>query len=309
MLRLLSEFPQRGYPGDYLLARLNGRRALLISENHTDTDENLHKYTTEKAIRDKEKEERQWLFMQMNDRLRRSTAPLFFYFEINTLIQCLRFIEAGIADEIDSLLERSLMAEGLKNILRNKTTAAKTIECLERILADSQLVLEGLGKTYQEKGIQGCEEMIRIHFLQQAICCYADPDMQSFFRDVIYMQNTLTMSKCRRWKRETTPNLVLDAGAVKTGILRVSDNYLQRMASRLLRKKEIPGKELEPINLEPLLMTALLLKMNRNRKVGGEIVAYIEYILRIAVTAKNRRIRLHMKGQDKNGLTEKEMIH
>lgn len=309
MLCLLREFPQREYPDDYLLARLRSRRALLLAEYLVEAEEGLPEGTTGKAIREKEQQERQWLFRQMNDGLRRATAPLFVYFEINTLVQCLRFIEAGRVGDINSLLDLSLLSGDLKNNLRDKTAVPDAIACVEGIFNDSPLILKGLGSKYREEGIQGCEEMFRVHFFQKTLRASIDPDMHSFFQDILHLSNTLTMAKCLRWKREATPPLLADASTVKTKALSVSEDNLRRLASRLLRKEGVAVAELLPVNLEPLLMTALLLKMSRRRRVAGEVVACIEYMLRIAVIARNRSIRLHAGQWDQRGRTDRETVH
>lgn len=308
MLRLLHEFPQRGYPGEYLLARLRGRRGRLLAEDHAEAEEGLPGHMTGDTIRHKEQQERRWLFRQMDDRLRLATAPLFFYVEINPLIQCLRFIEAGQAEESDSLLEGSLLSGELKNTLRAATSVPQAVDGMERMPA-SPPALKGLGRTYQEIGIRGCDESIRALFLQQTLRARIHPAVRSFFLDLVHLRNTMTLAKCLRWQRDITPDLIVDPGTGRIKALPVSEKSLRHMAGRLLRREDLSAEDLRPVNLEALLLAAQQLKMNRCRRTAGDVAVCIEYVLRVAVIAGKRRIRLQTRQPAAGGQPAGEAVY
>ncbi|MDH3328796.1 MAG: V-type ATPase subunit [Desulfobulbaceae bacterium] len=309
MLRLLHELPQRDYPGDYLLSRIRCRRASLLAEDLSNEDENLSANVSDAAIWLRDQDERQWLFRQMNHDLRTAMAPFFVHFEINILIQCLRFIEAGGGDEIHSFLDRSLWSLDLKQNLRGNDSMPEVLERLERFFHDSPLALTGLAEVYKNQGIQGCEAMIRIIFFEQVLRTCTDPDMHSFFQDIVDLKNTLTVAKCLRWNRESDPGLIA-GGRVGTGVTvqPVSEDRLRRMVRRLTKKEGITGEYLHPVSLEPVLYAFLLQKVTRSRRMAGQIVVCIEYILRRYFVSKNRSIHLHARQREEKGLAGRELI-
>ncbi len=302
MLQMLLKFPQREFPGDYLMSRLRYKRTLFVSEAQTEEYRGEVPEVFDADIWARELEERKWLFRQMNGRLRDTLAPLFLYFEINTLVQCLRFLEAGRFDEIDPLLDRSLLSAELKKILRHKSGPADAIAGLERFSRNSSLVLKGFVSAYNDRGIQGCEELIRRNFLEQSLQTCTDPDITAFLRDMVDLKNTLAVAKCVRWGRESAPEVVA-GGRIRAKVIAqsVTGEGLRQMVKRWTKEDVITDEQLLPVNLEPALYARLLLKMARARRVAGEVVVCIEYILHSFLMSRNRSLLLHAKGPGEKG--------
>jgi len=299
MIRLLHDFYRREYPGEYLLARLCARRGEMMAESSAG-GENIADSIPDTTPGEWEQKERQWLYGQMNTALRRATAPVFFYFEIKTLTQCLRYAEAGHFEPIDHLVERSLMALGLKKILRSGASVHEVVERLERFFHDSPLPLRGLADCFREKGVQGCEEMIRKFFFVQALNKVHERDTRFFFQYFIALRNTLTVAKSRRWKKEETPRVAVGSEiGSRTTSLTATEDRLRRMIRGLTDGKEVAAAELHPVVLESLLDAALMRVLARRRRAGGEAAACIEYLLRSRFVAKNSGILQHKRWREK----------
>lgn len=310
MLRLLHDLPQRNYPGDYLLSRIRCRRVSLLAEDYSNEDENLSADASDAAIWVRDQDERQWLFSQMNHDLRRAMAPLFLHFEINTLVLCLRFIEAENLDEIDSLLDRSLLSLDLQKNLRGNVSMPEVIERLDRFFHDAPLAVKGLTGVYENEGIQGCEEIIRINFFEQVLRTCTDPDMHSFFQDIVDLKNILTVAKCLRWNRESAPGLIAGGRlSVTVNDQPVSEDRLRFLVRRLTKEERVSDEQLRPVSLEPALYAILLQKLTRSRRVAGQVVVCIEYILRRDLVSKNRSIHLHARQREGKGLAGREIVH
>lgn len=307
MLRLLHEFPQREYPVDYLLSRLRYRRVLLQTGGVAGDGTALDRETSA-LTRSWEQEERYWLFRQMNRDLRRIMAPLFVFFEINTLVQCLRFIEAGRFEAVAPLLDQSLFSSVLKKSLRDRIAAPQVLERIERFFHDTPLAVKGLEKVYRDKGVQGCEEMIRRQFHEQALHNCTDQDMYSFLQDLVDLRNTITMAKCLRWKIESVPVLTA-GGRIRIARRPVTEDGLRRVVGRLIMDEGGQIEQLHPVGLEPVLYDALLLKMTRRRRVAGQVVPCIEYILRSHLMVKKQSIQLHAMQGHVEGLSGMETVH
>ena len=99
MLSLLSDTLRPGYPDDYLVSRLHGRlQQKVVGAQGEYTERNMF-HENDKHIWDVAAGEREWLYQQMEWKLRKTLAPLLIFFEISGLILGLREMEAGTGAE------------------------------------------------------------------------------------------------------------------------------------------------------------------------------------------------------------------
>jgi hypothetical protein len=294
MLVLLAEAPGPGYPGDYLCARLQGRRGRLgdISGPEASAGGDDRRYWQEAAA------ERAWLFRQMDAGVRAALAPLFVYFELGSMAQALRHQTVGRSGEAERLLGDGMLALWLRAILAGQAGVREVLGNLERSLAGRELGLAGISKRYGEGGLQRCEELLRSRFLARALAVTRQEDLVFFFRALVDMRNLLAMAKWLRWRPSTAPVLVPGGQAALPGsIEKVTEAGLARMVRSWTHNQGSTGDRLRPELLEPLLQAHLLNRLAGRRRVGGVAAACIEYLWRGHVAARASGLRLHTAGE------------
>jgi vacuolar-type H+-ATPase subunit C/Vma6 len=239
-------------------------------------------------------EERRWIYLQMDNDLRATLAPLLFYFELNTLVFCLRSLETPQSESMVDNLEKSLLAAELKNILRAMATPAEVVAKLEKFLGSPALDLDGLAAAYGEGGVQKCEELIRRRFFEQVFSGPSHPEVVSFFCRIIDLKNTMTMAKCLRWKKQVVPGLI-DGGHIR---LRKADRVptaagVVKMVRRCTGGLKVTAGELHPVNLESLLYGHLSRTMARQMRSGNPVECCMGYVWHCFAASRKRSGEYH----------------
>lgn len=289
MQSLLHKCTHPGYPVDYLVSRIRGRSGQPVKEEFRYSADGGTFQADDTLIWSAAADERYWLYRQIDNGLREALAPVLLYFELNTLVLCLRSLEAHQADSQVIDLEKSIMADGLKKIVTAKIPLSETISKLERYLENSVLNMKGLAAAYQEKGIQGAEELIRKKFLQQVIDSCTHPEAAIFFRRIIDLKNILTMAKCVRWKKEVLPDVISggDIRLVKDEQV-ASQASLEKMVRRSAGGIKISSEDLHPVRLEPLLHIHLSKSMRRRMRSGDPVCICIGHMWNCFEVARKR---------------------
>ena len=280
MLNLLHDCTRSGYPPEYLLSRIRGRMAAHISEEHCVSKEDTTTFQVDDAvIWDEVSEERRWIYLQMDNALRQALAPLLFYFEINTIVLCLRNLEARQSGVMAVNCEKGLLSEELKEIVLAMDIPASIVLKLERFMGHAGFVMDGLATAYEGGGVQKCEELFRQRFLEQVPVVCSHPEVVNFFRMIIDLKNTLTMSKCLRWKKQEVPMLI-NGGRIKLrkGDIVPTEYGLKKMIRHFAGGSEAMGGDLHPVELEPLLYAHLSRIMKRRMGSGDPVVCCIGYV-------------------------------
>ena len=298
MQRLLIEAHGPGYPGDYLLSRIQGRSGALTGVTgalpaKTGTAERDDSRCWERAAT-----ERFWLFRQLDAELRVVLAPLFVFFELGPMATALRYQAGGRPGDADRVLQTSMLAPAIRAVLRGREGVAEVLSRLERSPAGSVLFLAGLRKSYSEGGLQHCEELLRRRFLMQALTMVRQRDLAFFCRAVVDIRNIIVVAKWLRWHPESVPALI-PGGQVplpRTGKM-VTAEMLARMVRRWTHGLNPAGDQLRPEFLEPFLHAHLLRRLTRRRREGGVAAACIEYVWRGYFFARECSLRLHTTGE------------
>ena len=85
MLSLLADNRRPGYPADYLVARIHGRLHKTFAGDQDRFGERNTFHESDNHIWDAVAGEREWLYSQMEPKLRMTLAPLLLFFELNGL--------------------------------------------------------------------------------------------------------------------------------------------------------------------------------------------------------------------------------
>lgn len=298
MLRLLTETPGPGYPGDYLRARVLGRRGVLSAAARTTPAGMIAAERDDRPCWVQAATERSWLFRQLDLELRAALAPLFLFFELSTMATVLRYQAVGRSGDADRVLEDSLLAPAIQTVLRCREGLAEILSRLERSAAGQELSLGGIGKSYSEGGLQRCEEFLRRRFLAEALTKVRQQDMVFLFRAMVDIRNILTASKWLRWRPESMPGLIPGGLVPLPGSVRkVTAEALALMVRRRTQGLNPTSDQLRPEQLESLLEAYLLRQVVRRGRTGSVAAACIEYLWRGYVSARECSLRLHTAGE------------
>jgi len=298
MLRLLIEGDGREYPADYLLSRIRGRKVRLVPARPGEARFKAMQEEDDNRIWAAAATERQWLFRQMHSGLRCALAPLFVFFEIDTMARVIRYRSLERSREAENVLQGSILAPAIQKVMRGGGGVTEMLAMLEEFCADRGLPLEGLSNEYTAGGLRRSEEMMRSRFLTQVLDEEEKGEVLSFFQDMVDMRNILTVAKALRWKLPEVP-LLLGGGNVRLRSLmtRVSADGLAGMIRRWTSGVSLAGEELHPARLEPFLLNHLGRKIHRRQRGGGSVPVCIAYIWQTFMAARDRSLLFHAGGE------------
>lgn len=203
----LEDIGDRGYPLDYLCARLRGRRARMIKDWRTlvygtsPPDVFSRGGSGERAaggIGTALLREYRWVYRQMNGGLRSLLTPYFLYAELRTLFIGLRRIREGRSDEAADLLSASLLSVKIKGILAAGEKPGQAVAALERVFRSLSAEFAGLAAAFEEKGPRAFEELLTNRYLSHVANAGLHPVLRAFFSRIIDARNVLSLYKAIR---------------------------------------------------------------------------------------------------------------
>jgi hypothetical protein len=305
-----------GYPTEYLLSRIRGRRPRLIRDWKTliaeaDPLEFLSSGTNRGIVRERTPEglwrglmtEYGWVYRQMNERLRSLFGPFFFYSELRTLFICLRYIETGKADKTGNLLAASLLAEPIADILRRGADAAAVLDNLERALAELSGEFEGLGTVYEQQGLRGVEQWLTNRYLRYVAALKLHPLMRAFFRRLIDARNILSLYKALRMKRGDD-TIFIPGGTIATGRLSglLEEADLFSVIALIKETAGIAVKEPDPAKVETGLYRGITRFLRREARdpLGAGLI--LDYLWRCSIEVMNLTVLLYGKDLEREAV-------
>lgn len=259
--RFLLEPLQRNYPEEYLVSRIRGGRSRLIKDWNVplySTDlrgflrEFHYDFEDSSFLRPLLKRYR-WLYSEMNDRLRDLFWPYFLFYELKTLIICLRYIKAGYREDAESLLKFSLLSIKIKDIVLALNDFDRVVRSLMEYLSGADIrFLEGY-EIFHKKGLQEFERFIYNRSLQYLLTFNLQRPINTFITYQIDMRNVLSLYKSIKWEIITPPEF-LSGG--KLNLKELERILIQRdlnlFSSILRRLTGLSGENIEDILLKGL---------------------------------------------------------
>lgn len=295
---LLRDVPG-GVPADCLLARIKGRRSFLVR----DWDRLLlvrQPLTTlpgapwRSAATGAEgwpplralQQEHYWVFLRMDEQERRSTAPFFWIAELRTLGLCLRFLSERMTDP-GRMLQASLLANSIRELLRKADSCAATVAELADILAGHDPGFVELVGIYRTGGCGAVEAALHEISLQWLVRIPLHPQMRRYIELEIDSRNLTTIAKRLRWRLGTIPPL-LEGGTLS--LPRLVELFERRDGSGLLHQAMRLGGEAPysgTADPERVLYEARGRVMHRLARETDGIGAILDYLWRCGNEAAN----------------------
>jgi len=227
---LLQRDRRSGYPAEYLLSRIRGRRSRLIRDwrallSGTSPADYLssplyHGFVRERTLDGLWRsllKEHGWVFGQMEEGLRRTLAPYFLYAELRTVMICLRLLEGEKAQQIGEALADSLLDDRVQAVLSEEEPEA-AVAGLEEVLVPLSGAFRGLAAVYRDAGLRGLEQRLAHRFLQAMLERPLHPVLRELFVRIIDARNILALYKSLKFGARD-PSVFLEGGTITTGRL------------------------------------------------------------------------------------------
>jgi len=313
-MELLQQPVDRGYPVEYLLSRIKGRRSRLI----TDWKTLVYEYEpleylafaqyvgpiTEKtpdAVWLRLAKEYQWIYAQMNAGLREVFYPFFLYSELRTLYICLRHLQNKTIESVNDVLEASLLSDEIKDVCATSDDAATAINRIEHVFLSRSGTFNGLVSRYEQEGLRGVEQQITNSFLQHTMQqAKLHPLLREYFSLLIDSRNILALYKQLR-------SMGKDVTFIPGGHLIAEDLEHAGANGNLLDigplVKKYTGSEADVSRITDVekalyqTMTKFLRKAGRRASPVGLI---LDYIWRCSIEAMNLSVLFQGKGLERD---------
>jgi len=237
-----------------------------------------------------------WLYGQMNRPLRARFASVFMLLELKTLVLCLRNREAARVTEIDTLLTHSLLADSLRQALREQPDVGSTLTALIETSAGALPGLREASTAYADHGLRGFEDGLMRGYLAHAATTQLHPLIQQFFRAFIDLRNIMILYKQLRWGVE-------GAGAFIEGGMFDTSRLARLLATKELSSWEELAKEATALRmvptaanegaLETVLLTNLTRRLRQTAHNRDSVGLILDYIWRTYVHARNLAVLYH----------------
>jgi vacuolar-type H+-ATPase subunit C/Vma6 len=307
-MELLDHQKESGYPGEYLVARIKGRRSKLIREwdrllfepdlrGHLRTSGYgplMDEHANEGVLTYLQKEYR-WAWLQMNSELRNIFSPFFSYFETDTLILCLRHLQTGSpASKIEELLLFSMLSKRTADILKSSRDIAAAVNMLETnsLLPHARYSHEEILLT---KELKGLEEKLASGIFEMIIRSDLDDVLREFFIYTADSRNIISACKHIRWGLKSSPYF-LNGGSISTDGL--SRAVAEKDSDRIERAvQKLTGTRIEDRSV-PAIYNLLLIRIDKKLKSAGrtsDTGAILYYLWKCKMEARNLSTILYGK--------------
>jgi hypothetical protein len=317
-VEFLRKIDDWGYPTEYLLSRIRGRRTHLIADWRPlvlsaspvdrlastryggiitdDYPEGIRRYLMQ---------EFGWVYSQMNSSLREIFRPFFLYVELGTIFICLRYAKGKEAGKIERILSLSLLSEKIKEILVGGEPLLSAVGGLEDCFTSLSSRFAGLRKVLEDTGLQGVELTLTTRYLEYTVCSKLHPVMKDFFISIVDSRNILSLYKYLRLNGKIAPPFIAGGRIDETMFKKIAEDKDLVAIGPLVRK--LTGREPEAANIEISLyrkVTRLLRKAGREPLSVGLI---LDYLWRCSLEATNLSVLFYGSEIDR-GIITAEMV-
>ena len=309
-MELLRDIPSDGYPTDYVVARVRARRTALTPDWRAAGARRPSLAASDEALWDRLLQEFEWLYLQLDRRMRARLAPVLALFELKTIVLCLRNAAAGRHDEVERLLGHSLLARPIQDALRAGAEARAAIAAVAAAASPVLGEPASLEDAYAQGGLKDVEVRLVRRYLAHAVAMRLEPPVRAFFTAFIDLRNLMAVYKRLRWEIEDEPSFI-PGGSV--GPARLHDACAPGGSGGFdALVREVVGHAAPPLAasetaLETVLLGDLTSRLREAGEAAGDVGLLLDYAWRLYVEARNRAVLLHAGGIDAATL-ERELI-
>jgi hypothetical protein len=289
MRRLLLEPKTEGYPTDFLLARLRGRRRESIDVSARRLRESTDPWSSLQS-------ELCWLFRTMDRKMRREFGFCFLYFELRRLLNALRRLSGRNRDGIVQLAIEPLLHRDLIRQLQTAKEILDAVRVLDVALEEKAAVAPQLEKIMTEQGYRQMEERLVTLFFQSAVSWSRKPILHKYFSELVDLHNVLSILKFRRWNLSGQQKL-LPGGTYSPEKWQVLQR-VDREPQLLKVIGQISGsEEFDTQSVEHSLLCRIHHRLHRQARAEPESFLFLDYLWECYLRAKNLGLQQWAGGQ------------
>jgi vacuolar-type H+-ATPase subunit C/Vma6 len=309
-MELLRDPATDGFPTDYLLARIRGRRAALAADWRALRAHGLAPGTTDERIWEALLAEFEWLYGQMNRALRQRLAPVFELFELKTIVLCVRSKAAHRSSEIERLLARSLLAAPLQEALRHEPDVRSAVAAVTELAARGAAPVREAGSAYASHGLRGFEDGLMRGYLAQAAASRLHPVVRQFFAAFIDLRNVMILYKQLRWDVAEGAAFIsggtIEPSRFERALARREPAAVDDLVKQATGRGAVPAAASEGA-LETVLLSSLTRRLRQAGRDSEDVGTILDYLWRTYVHARNLAVMFHGRELDA-GTLERELI-
>jgi vacuolar-type H+-ATPase subunit C/Vma6 len=311
---LLDKGKDLGYPSDYLLSRIRGRKARFIQDwkpliASPAPLEHLPEGHYQRISGNRSPEgiwrallnEYRWVYFQMNGRLRNIFGPFFVYAELRTLLICIRSLKEMKRAKVREMLSASLLSEELRKILSDSADEFAAVQTIEAILRRLSGKFSGITEILRQKGLSGFEHELIKRYLSVIVGAGLDPVLQAFFMRLIDARNTLALTKLLKLETPAEHPFIPGGTIDAVNLREILDSRSRPEIERLLRA--MTGEEIasaDHVKLEVSLYRGITRLLKKEGRSALSISPILEYLWRCSIEAMNLSILCNTQGLERN---------
>lgn len=312
-MELLRKIENRGYPTEYLLSRIKGRRDYLIKDwrpliFNLSPDGYLSTTRYRDMVTERSAEgvwryfqkEFNWVYFQMNKGLHNIFRPFFQYTEINTILFSLRY-KAGREDKkLEELLSFSLLSEELKNIIMNSENIISAVEGVEDIFASLSDRFRGIKKIPVKFGLKEIEQRLTNIYLEHMIDSKLHPVIREYFISIIDLRNIVSLYKYLWWDIKTSPHFIR-GGSINPKTLgeAMDSKDIFRIGFIIKKLTGIKIESPDATNIENCLLRWIKRSLVRVGRETSGIGLILDYLWKCYLEVRNLRIIMYSSDIDR----------
>lgn len=256
MIDLLRQPRTEGYPADFLLARIRGKRQYLAEVTGS---------VTRTSVADSWEElqaDYRWVFESMRPATRKVFAPCFLFYEMRSVQMLLRVFVGNDRLQLERLCQNSLLSQKmLKQVRQCETIEAllAVLDCWLGVLLPPEVRLVEI---YADNGIRAVEEMLTDGFLRQVASGRQKLEISVFFTEQLDLRNLLTAARYLRWELGEVP-LLAGGGVISCQLVAAGAR------GDVKRLQQVISQYVDDISDTALLESVWLTSYSRRLKVAG----------------------------------------
>jgi vacuolar-type H+-ATPase subunit C/Vma6 len=316
-MELLRHLEDRGYPVEYLLSRIRGRRSRLIDDwrpliYDAAPMDYLASARYQGFVRDRSPEgvwrsllrEYRWVYAQMNHALREIFQPFFLYTELRTIFICLRQLKDEKSGKAEDLLGDSLLSAEIAGALSTSGDIPSAVRGIERVFLTLSDRFGGLSGILDTEGLRGFEQRLTNIYLAVIADTGLHPLMKKFFARLIDSRNIMSVYKCLRLERRTALPFIPGGMILEAKLRAIAEKGDLFGVNTLIR--DFSGLKIDtpdPTKVEAALyrgMTRFLKKEGREPFGAGPI---LDYLWKCSLEVMNLSVLFYGKDLERDAVT------
>jgi vacuolar-type H+-ATPase subunit C/Vma6 len=314
---LLANPADKGYPTDYFLSRIKGRRGQLVRDWRplvfgVAPHESISPTRPRGLIGIKSPDdvwaylvqEFRWVYAQMNRTLRRMFCSFFLYTELRTICICLRHVKEKSEGRTGELLAASLLSEEIKTILEMSRDINTAVAGIERIFSDVSREFGGLTELLDAEGLRAVEQRLTNTYLVHIMNTNLNPLIRDLFSRITDSRNIMSLFKYQRLNSKTEP-IFIPGGSIAVDRLQeiVKKDDIFAVTALIRELTGIKAERPDPTLIEVSLYKGITRFLRRTGKDPFGAGPIMDYLWRCSIEAMNLGVLFYGKDLERDAVT------